>query len=57
MTDLEIIREIEKELNLSLGKFDKMKWEGRGYTFNPKGQVTGLGIEGCEIGNLNLRKS
>jgi internalin A len=53
MTDLDIIKQIEKELNIKLEKLDKIEWGSRGYTLNQNGQVTGLGLFGCKINNLN----
>lgn len=42
MTDLEIIKQIEKELNVKLEKCNKIEWNRKGYTLNQNGQVTGL---------------
>ena len=53
MTDLEIIRQIEKELDVKLDKLDKIKWAERCYILNSNWQVTGLGLHWCNIGNLN----
>jgi GTPase SAR1 family protein len=53
MTDLEIIGQIEKELNVKLEKLDEIKWNNKGYTLNQNGQVTGLGLYRFEIANLN----
>jgi len=54
MTDLDIVKNIEKELNVKLEKLDKIEWWGRnGYTLNQNGQVTGLVLHSCEIKNLN----
>ena len=53
MTDLYIIERIEKELNLNLVKLDKIGFDSKGYTLNEKGQLTGLGLYGCVIKNLN----
>ena len=53
MTDLDIIKQIEKELNIKLEKLDGMKFGSEGYTLNQNGQVTGLGFWECNIKNLN----
>jgi len=53
MTDLEIIRQIEKELNVKLKKLDKIEWRSKGYTLNQEGQVIGIELCMCEIENLN----
>jgi Leucine-rich repeat (LRR) protein len=52
MTDLDLIHQIEKELNVTLEPLDKIKWNSRGYTLNQSGQVAGLGLYRCEIINL-----
>jgi len=52
MTDLDIIKQIEKELNIKLEKLDEIP-EEKGYTLNQNGQVTGLGLYNCKIKNLN----
>jgi len=53
MTDLEIIRQIEKELNVKLKKSDEIEWKSRSYTLNQEGQVIGIELCSCEIENLN----
>jgi internalin A len=53
MTDLDIIKQIEKELNVELKKLNKIVANSIGYTLNQNGQVTGLGLYECEIKNLN----
>ena len=53
MTDLDIIKQIEKELNVKLKKLDEIEWDSKGYTLNQNGQVTNLGLYECEIKNLN----
>ena len=53
MTDLDIIKEIEKELNVELNKLDKITWGNKGYTLNQKGRVNGLSLSDCEIKSLN----
>jgi internalin A len=50
MKDLDIIKQIEKELNVELKESDHKK----GYTLNQNGQVTGLCLKDCKIKNLNL---
>jgi len=53
MTDLDIIRQIEKERAVWLEKLDEIVWNRKGYTVNQNGQVTGLGLSRCGIGNLD----
>ena len=53
MTDLDIIKQIEKQLNVKLEKLDKIEFGSKGYALNQNGQVTGLGLHKCDIKNLN----
>jgi len=53
MTDLEIIRQIEKELDVKLDKLDEIKWNSKGYTLNQDGQIIGIRLYACKIKNLN----
>lgn len=53
MTDLDIIKQIEKELNIKLKKLDKIKWHKKSYSINQNGQVTGLSLSNHRINNLN----
>ena len=48
MTDLDIIKQIEQELNVKLEKVYRIGY-GKGYTLNQNGQVTGLGLSYCKI--------
>ena len=52
MTDLDIIKQIEKELDVKLDKKDEIE-HSKGYTLNENGQVTGLGLSHYELKNLN----
>jgi len=47
------LQQIEKELNITLEKLDKIEWRRKGYVLNEKGQVTGLSCYDCEIKDLN----
>ncbi|MGR3304262.1 MAG: COR domain-containing protein [Candidatus Scalindua sp.] len=60
MKDLDIIKQIKKELNIKLSKLDEIKWRNfateenkLGYVLNQDGQVTGLVLCLCEIKDLN----
>lgn len=55
MTDLDIIKQIEKELNQDLSKTEKLPMGSnfKGYTLNRNGQVIGLSLCFCEIKNVN----
>jgi hypothetical protein len=53
MTDLEIIKRIEKELKIKLEKVDIITWTNKGYTLNQNGSVTGLSFSECKIVNLD----
>lgn len=53
MKDLDIIKQIEKELNVKLEKLKNIGVFGYGYTLSQKGQVTGLSLYECKIKNLN----
>ena len=44
MTDLDIIKQIEKELNVKLEKLKEIEWKSKGYTLNQNWKVTGLGL-------------
>jgi len=52
MSDLDIIKKIEKELNVKLMELDEIKWDSKGYTLNRKMEVTGLGLYECEIKDI-----
>jgi len=53
MTDLDIIKQIEKELNEKLLNLKNIVQNIKCYTLNQIGQVTGLGLYNCKIENLN----
>ncbi|MFC1825388.1 leucine-rich repeat domain-containing protein, partial [Thermodesulfobacteriota bacterium] len=53
MTNLDIINQIEKELNVNLKISNKIEYDSKGDTLNQNGQVTGLVLLGCRIQNLN----
>jgi len=53
MTDLDIIKKIEKELKVKLKRLDKIESESQGYILKSDGQIIGLGLSKCEINNLN----
>ena len=52
MSDLDIIKQIEKELNIKFEKLEDINY-GRGYTLNQNGQVTGINLSSYAIKNLN----
>ncbi|PKK82129.1 MAG: hypothetical protein CVT49_15375, partial [candidate division Zixibacteria bacterium HGW-Zixibacteria-1] len=52
MSDLGIIKQIEKELKIKLERLVKVEWNSKGYTLDEKGKVTGLGFYVCKIKNL-----
>ena len=53
MTDLDIIRQIEKELNVKLDKLNEIEYGSQVYVLNRSGQLTGLGLCQCNIKNLD----
>ena len=55
MKDLDVIKQVEKKLNIKLKKLDiPFDFDFNvGYTLNPNGQVNGLMLSGCELKNLN----
>jgi GTPase SAR1 family protein len=53
MSDLDIIKKIEKILNLKLGRLDAIGYYSKGYTLNQNVEVIGLGLYRCKIKNLN----
>jgi internalin A len=53
MSDIEIIKQIEKELNIKLKKLDEIKYNSRCYTLNLNGHITGLILYECEIKDIN----
>ena len=57
MNDLDIIKQIEKELKVDLEKLDKIKWNSRGYILNQDGQVKDLGLYDCNIYKLKRIES
>ncbi len=50
--DLEIIKQIEKELGCELEQVKEIEWNTRGYVLNEQAEVVGLGLYDCEIGDL-----
>ncbi len=48
MTDLDIIKQIEKALNVKLEKLEKIEWDSKGYTINQNKQVIGLILSHCK---------
>ena len=53
MSDLDIIKKIEKELKVKLKKLGKIYADSKGYILNKRSQVTGLSLCNCGILNLN----
>ncbi len=53
MTDIEIVKQIEKEINIPLQQVSKIEWSTAGYTLNNKGHVAGLGLFRCKLNSLN----
>jgi len=57
MTDLDIIKQIETELNIKLRESGEIGYspnaKAKAYTLNKEGQVTGLGLYNCGMQNLN----
>jgi internalin A len=49
MTDLEIIKEIEKEVGVNLDLVTRIKWDSIGYSLNKYNQVTGLALYGLSV--------
>jgi len=52
MTDLDIIKQMEKILNVTLGKRDILYSGSRCYTLNQNDEVTGLNLYDCKLKNL-----
>ena len=53
MSDLDIIKKIEEELNVKLEKLQESSWSIRGYILNKNGQVKSLKLYECNINNFN----
>lgn len=53
MTNLEIIKQIEKELGAELDELDLIGWNLNGFTLNRNKQIIGLSICTSKIENLN----
>ena len=53
MTDLQIIKQIEEELNIRFGKVEKITWLTNSYTVNKQAKITGLGLYRCQIEDLS----
>jgi hypothetical protein len=51
--DLKIIQQIEKELHVTLKKLEEIEWNSQGYTLNDNGEIVGLSLNDCKIGNLS----
>jgi len=50
MSDLDTIKQIEKELDVKLSEVDEeIRYSQEGYTLNQERQVTGLGLDSCKI--------
>ncbi|OFX24280.1 MAG: hypothetical protein A2033_17200 [Bacteroidetes bacterium GWA2_31_9] len=54
MNDLEIIKQIEKVLNVKLEKTHQFIWKSRNYILNQNNQVISIGLFDCEIDNRKL---
>ncbi len=54
MTDLDIIKQIEKILKVKLKKLNRIVYTSKGYILNQNGQITGIGLNNCKIKNLKL---
>ena len=53
MSDLDIIKGIEKIFSAELCELDEVTWKSYGCTLNQNSEITGLGLWGCKIKNLN----
>ena len=53
MTDLQIIKQIEEELNIKLEEVDEIILHTKGYTINNNGFVTGFGLNRFKTKELN----
>jgi internalin A len=53
MSDLNSIKEIEKELNISLNKADHIEWDTIGYVLDENGNVIELVLSNCGITNID----
>ncbi len=53
MTDLQIIKEIENELDVKLEKVDELKWNTKGYILKNRNKIIGLSLYEYKINNLN----
>ena len=49
MSDLDYIKQIEKELEIELKLLDQIEWDSRGYTVNQGGAVVEVALYNCEI--------
>lgn len=54
MTDLDIVKEIEKELGVELEEVDVIEWNTRGYTLNSEYNLTALSLFDNSIKDLNV---
>ncbi len=54
MSDYDVIKQLEKELNREIKKIYEIKWDCNGYFMNRNKQITGLGLNGYEINNIEI---
>ncbi|MEW6088646.1 MAG: leucine-rich repeat domain-containing protein [bacterium] len=54
MNDFDVIRQIERELNIELRLLDRIRWNIQGYTLNQNGDVVGLGLRNLHMDNNKL---
>ncbi len=52
MSDLDQIRKIEQELNITLRRLDELEWKSRNYTVNQDGAITAISLYKCNISDL-----
>ncbi len=53
MTDLQIIKQIEQELNVKLKKVNEIDWNTKGYMLIGQKNVKKFSFYNCEITDLN----
>ena len=49
MTDTQIIKQLENQLNIKLKKVEEIDWDTVGYTTDQQENITGLGLYRCKI--------
>lgn len=54
MIELDIIKQIEKDLNIKLENVEKEVYLKKGYAVNEAGKIIFIGLNDCKIENLNL---